>query len=159
MTILSIIDRDRMSLKSRGRSPGGGGGQARHGDTSGRGGSLGPGHAGKGQHLKIDGFTFFIKTFSSGSSYSSEAEEGGGVALLDDSRQSSSNTSPSHTLGGGGGHGESNSIWYDEFDSSGLEPEKKQKALDLFQAKMNKTKEQIKHEQNSRDANVDEYLR
>jgi len=128
-----------MSLKSRGRSPGGGGGQARHGDTSGRGGSLGPGHA--------------------GSSYSSEAEEGGGVALLDDSRQSSNNTSPSHTLGGGGGHGESNSIWYDEFDSSGLEPEKKQKALDLFQAKMNKTKEQIKHEQNSRDANVDEYLR
>ena len=46
-----------MSLKSRGRSPGGGGGQARHGDTSGRGGSLGPGHAGKGQHLKI--FPFF----------------------------------------------------------------------------------------------------
>ena len=42
-----------MSLKSRGRSPGGGGGQARHGDTSGRGGSLGPGHAGKGQHLKL----------------------------------------------------------------------------------------------------------
>ena len=81
------------------------------------------------------------------------------MALLDDSRQSSNNTSPSHTLGGGGGHGESNSIWYDEFDSSGLEPEKKQKALDLFQAKMNKTKEQIKHDQNSRDANVDEYLR
>ena len=48
---------------------------------------------------------------------------------------------------------------YDEFDSSGLAPEKKQKALDVFQAKMNKTKELIKHEQNSRDANVDEYLR
>ena len=48
---------------------------------------------------------------------------------------------------------------YDEYDSSGLEPERKQKALDLFQTKMNKTKEQIKHEQNSRDANVDEYLR
>ena len=35
----------------------------------------------------------------------------------------------------------------------------KQKALDQFQAKINKTKEQIKDEQNSRDENVDEYLR
>ena len=48
---------------------------------------------------------------------------------------------------------------YDEFDGSGLDPVAKQKALDQFQAKMNKTKEQIKEEQNSRDENVDEYLR
>ena len=53
----------------------------------------------------------------------------------------------------------SNSIWYDEFDSSGLDPVAKQKALDQFQTKINKTKEQIKDEQNSRDENVDEYLR
>ena len=137
-----------MSLKSRGRSPGGGhghggSGHARHVDqvTAARGGSLGPGHA--------------------GSSYSSETEE----IMLNESRHSSNNTSPSHTLAGHNTsvdtshHGESNSIWYDEFDSSGLEPKKKQKALDLFQAKINKTKEQIKEEQNSRDANVDEYLR
>ena len=58
--------------------------------------------------------------------------------MLDDSRQSSNNTSPSHTLGGGGGHGESNSIWYDEFDSSGLDPADKQKYLDQFQVKINK---------------------
>ena len=88
----------------------------------------------------------------SGSSYSSEADEG---PLLDSSRQSSNNTSPSHTLE----TGQSNSIWYDELDNSGLEPEKKKKALDVFQSKMNKTKDQIKQEQNSRDANVDEYLR
>ena len=90
--------------------------------------------------------------FFSGSSYSSEADEG---PLLDSSRQSSNNTSPSHTLE----TGQSNSIWYDELDNSGLEPEKKKKALDVFQSKMNKTKDQIKQEQNSRDANVDEYLR
>jgi len=129
-----------MSMKSRGRSPGGGG-HPRHAEVAGRGGSLGPGHAG------------------AGSSYSSETEE----MLLNDSHQGSNNTSPSHTLAGHANtsvnQGESNSIWYDEFDSSGLAPEKKQKALDIFQAKMNKTKEQIKHEQNSRDANVDEYLR
>merc|ERR1719342_153200 len=137
-----------MSMKSRGRSPGGGGhprhadvpgAHPRHTEVAGRGGSLGPGHA--------------------GSSYSSETEE----MLLNDSHQGSNNTSPSHTLAGHANtshnQGESNSIWYDEFDSSGLAPEKKQKALDFFQAKMNKTKELIKHEQNSRDANVDEYLR
>ena len=88
----------------------------------------------------------------SGSSYSSEAEEG---PQLDSSRQSSNNTSPSHTLE----TGQSNSVWYDDLDNSGLEPEKKRKALDVFQSKMNKTKDQIKEEQNSRDANVDEYLR
>merc|ERR1719348_739614 len=127
-----------MSMKSRGRSPGGGA-HPRHTEVAGRGGSLGPGHA--------------------GSSYSSETEE----MLLNDSQHGSNNTSPSHTLAGPANtshnQGESNSIWYDEFDSSGLAPEKKQKALDVFQAKMNKTKELIKHEQNSRDANVDEYLR
>ena len=32
-------------------------------------------------------------------------------------------------------------------------------ALDQFQSKMEKTKQQIKEEQNSRDENVDEYLR
>ena len=48
---------------------------------------------------------------------------------------------------------------YDEFDSSGLDPVAKQKALDLFQSKMSKTREQIKEEQSSRDENVDEYLR
>ena len=105
--------------------------------------------------------------YITGSSYSSEAEEGAGHGShLDDSRQSSNNTSPSHTLAGHAQapaetsqEGQSNSIWYDEFDSSGLEPEKKKKALDVFQSKMNKTKDQIKQEQNSRDANVDEYLR
>ena len=55
--------------------------------------------------------------------------------------------------------GESNSIWYDEFDSSGLDPAEKQKYLDQFQVKINKTKEQIKREQLERDSNVDEYLR
>ena len=50
-------------------------------------------------------------------------------------------------------------IWYDEFDSSGLDPAEKQKYLDQFQVKMNKTKEQIKREQLERDSNVDEYLR
>lgn len=70
---------------------------------------------------------------------------------------SSKNTSPSHTLETG--ESLSNSIWYDEFDSTGLDPVAKQKALDQFQAKMNRTKEQIKEEQNSRDENVDEYLR
>ena len=39
--------RDRMSLKSRGRSPGGSGGQPRQAELSGRGASLGPGHAGE----------------------------------------------------------------------------------------------------------------
>ena len=48
---------------------------------------------------------------------------------------------------------------YDEFDGSGLDPVAKQKALGQFQAKMNKTREQIKEEQISRDENVDEYLR
>ena len=32
-------------------------------------------------------------------------------------------------------------------------------ALDQFQSKMERTKQQIKEEQNSRDENVDEYLR
>ena len=79
----------------------------------------------------------------------------------------SNNTSPSHTLAG---HARSDtshldlsdrgeSIWYDEFDSSGLDPVEKQKYLDQFQVKMNKTKEQIKREQLERDSNVDEYLR
>ena len=143
MTVISRINRDRMSLKSRGRSPGGharhDAGHSRHVDqVTARGGSLGPGPAGP-----------------AGSSYSSETEE----IMLNESRHSSNNTSPSHTLAGHNTADTSNSIWYDEFDSSGLEPEKKQKALDLFQAKINKTKEQIKEEQNSRDANVDEYLR
>jgi len=122
-----------MSAISRGRSPG-------HTGQS-RGHSRGHGH---------------------GSSYSSEAEDGAGV-VLDTSRLSSSNASPSHTLSGQGGdtssHG--NSIWYDELDSStsSLEPERKQKALEMLQAKLSKTKEQIKHEQSSRDSNVEEYLR
>ena len=122
-----------MSAISRGRSPG-------HTGQS-RGHSRGHGH---------------------GSSYSSEAEDGAGV-VMDTSRLSSSNASPSHTLSGQGGdtssHG--NSIWYDELDSStsSLVPERKQKALEMLQAKLSKTKEQIKHEQSSRDSNVEEYLR
>jgi len=106
------------------------------------------------------------------STYSSEAEDSQalhpGVLAVEDGgpahvHNSSSNTSPSHTLAHHSsldtGENLSNSIWYDEFDSSGLDPVAKQKALDQFQAKMNKTKEQIKDEQNSRDENVDEYLR
>jgi len=121
-----------MSLKSRGRSPA---------STKLRGGSVGPGQ---------------------GSTYSSEAECEAGMA-------GSNNTSPSHTLAGHAtsdtshldlsDKGESNSIWYDEFDSSGLDPADKQKYLDQFQVKINKTKEQIKREQLERDSNVDEYLR
>ena len=89
-----------MSMKSRGRSPGGGGhprhadvpgAHPRHTEVAGRGGSLGPGHA--------------------GSSYSSETEE----MLLNDSQHGSNNTSPSHTLAGHANtshnQGESNSIW------------------------------------------------
>ena len=111
-----------MSLKSRGLSPA-------TSSRPGRGGSLGPGHA--------------------GSTYSSEAEDPGPGG--------SNNTSPSHTLAG---HARSDTtIWYDEFDSSGLDPAEKQKYLDQFQVKMNKTKEQIKREQLERDSNVDEYLR
>ena len=84
-----------------------------------------------------------------GSTYSSEAEDPGPGG--------SNNTSPSHTLAG---HARSDTtIWYDEFDSSGLDPAEKQKYLDQFQVKMNKTKEQIKREQLERDSNVDEYLR
>ena len=79
-----------MSMKSRGRSPGGGA-HPRHTEVAGRGGSLGPGHA--------------------GSSYSSETEE----MLLNDSQHGSNNTSPSHTLAGHANtshnQGESNSIW------------------------------------------------
>ena len=123
-----------MSLKSRALSP------ASHG-VPGRGGSVGPGH---------------------GSTYSSEAEDGLVIP--------SNNTSPSHTMAGHGAtsdtsnldisdRAESNSIWYDEFDSSGLDPADKQKYLDQFQAKINKIKEQIKREQLERDSNVDEYLR
>ena len=125
-----------MSLKSRGRSPAS--------NNVSRGVSVGPGQ---------------------GSSYSSEAEEAGPGALLG----GSNNTSPSHTLAGQArsdtshldlsDRAESNSIWYDEFDSSGLDPAEKQKYLDQFQVKMNKTKEQIKREQLERDSNVDEYLR
>ena len=107
-----------------------------------------PGH--EDNELRCDANLYLLP----GSSYSSEAEEG---PQLDSSRQSSNNTSPSHTLE----TGQSNSVWYDQddLDNSGLEPEKKRKALDVFQSKMNKTKDQIKEEQNSRDANVDEYLR
>ena len=129
-------DPERMSLKSRGLSP------ANHG-VPGRGGSVGPGH---------------------GSTYSSEAEE---VVL--GLPGGSNNTSPSHTLAGHAtsdtsnldisDRAESNSIWYDEFDSSGLDPADKQKYLDQFQVKINKIKEQIKREQLERDSNVDEYLR
>ena len=122
-----------MSGLSRGRSPGGS-------HSRNRGASSGPGP-------------------TAGSSYSSEAED----PLLDASRHSSSNTSPSHTLAGqGAGHDTShgNSIWYDDLDTSSvLEPEKKLKALEILQSKISKTKEQIKHEQNSRDSNVEEYLR
>ena len=124
-----------MSGLARGRSPGGS-----HSRTRG---------ASSGQAGAVQG---------AGSSYSSEAED----PLLDASRHSSSNTSPSHTLAGQGAadtsHG--NSIWYDDLDSSSvLEPEKKLKALEILQSKISKTKEQIKHEQNSRDSNVEEYLR
>ena len=125
-----------MSLKSRGRSPAS--------NNVSRGVSVGPGQ---------------------GSSYSSEAEEATAGGQLG----GSNNTSPSHTLAGHArsdtshldlsDRAESNSIWYDEFDSSGLDPAEKQKYLDQFQVKMNKTKEQIKREQLERDSNVDEYLR
>ena len=127
-----------MSLKSRGRSPAS--------NIVSRGVSVGPGQ---------------------GSTYSSEAEEAGPGGL--GGLGGSNNTSPSHTLAGHArsdtshldlsDRAESNSIWYDEFDSSGLDPAEKQKYLDQFQVKMNKTKEQIKREQLERDSNVDEYLR
>lgn len=135
MTFRKQPEPERMSLKSRGLSPA-------TSSRPGRGGSLGPGHA--------------------GSTYSSEAEDGLVIP--------SNNTSPSHTMAGHGAtsdtsnldisdRAESNSIWYDEFDSSGLDPADKQKYLDQFQAKINKIKEQIKREQLERDSNVDEYLR
>ena len=93
---------------------------------------------------------------SPASNIASEAEEAGPGGA-----GGSNNTSPSHTLShlDLSDRGESNSIWYDEFDSSGLDPAEKQKYLDQFQVKMNKTKEQIKREQLERDSNVDEYLR
>ena len=131
-------EKERMSLKSRGRSPAS--------NIVSRGVSVGPGQ---------------------GSTYSSEAEEAGPGGL--GGLGGSNNTSPSHTLAGHArsdtshldlsDRAESNSIWYDEFDSSGLDPAEKQKYLDQFQVKMNKTKEQIKREQLERDSNVDEYLR
>lgn len=107
------------------------------------------------------------KCLPGSSTYSSEAEDSQvthpTLSLDEVGHSNSSNTSPSHTLGHHSsqeaGENLSNSIWYDEFDSSGLDPVAKQKALDQFQAKMNKIKEQIKDEQNSRDENVDEYLR
>jgi len=96
-----------------------------------------------------------------GSTYSSEADDSAVSLQVDEPhdrlRGNSSNNSPSHTLETG--ESLSNSIWYDEFDSTGLDPVAKQKALDQFQSKMEKTKQQIKEEQNSRDENVDEYLR
>jgi len=126
-------------MKSRGRSPAPHS-RPREGASGGRGGSQGPGP---------------------GSTYSSEADDSAVNLQVDEPhdrlRANSSNNSPSHTLETG--ESLSNSIWYDEFDSSGLDPVAKQKALDQFQAKMERTKQQIKEEQNSRDENVDEYLR
>jgi len=132
-------------MKSRGRSPAP---HTRPRDNL-RGGSAGP-RPGPGS-----------------STYSSEAEDGQVVVhppLSDEGGlANSSNSSPNHTLAGHAsqdqGENLSNSIWYDEFDGSGLDPVAKQKALGQFQAKMNKTREQIKEEQISRDENVDEYLR
>jgi len=126
-------------MKSRGRSPAPHS-RPREGASGGRGGSQGPGP---------------------GSTYSSEADDSAVNLQVEDPhdrlRANSSNNSPSHTLETG--ESLSNSIWYDEFDSTGLDPVAKQKALDQFQAKMERTKQQIKEEQNSRDENVDEYLR
>lgn len=81
-------------------------------------------------------------------------------------------SSPIHNTGAPGGNNPNsssgdadcagNSTWYDELDSSsssGLDPVAKQKAVDQLQAKISKTREQIKVEQNSKEANVDEYLR
>jgi len=126
-------------MKSRGRSPAPHS-RPREGAPGGRGGSQGPGP---------------------GSTYSSEADDSAVNLQVEEPhdrlRANSSNNSPSHTLETG--ESLSNSIWYDEFDSTGLDPVAKQKALDQFQAKMERTKQQIKEEQNSRDENVDEYLR
>jgi len=126
-------------MKSRGRSPAPHS-RPRDGASGGRGGSQGPGP---------------------GSTYSSEADDSAVNLQVEEPhdrlRATSSNNSPSHTLETG--ESLSNSIWYDEFDSTGLDPVAKQKALDQFQAKMERTKQQIKEEQNSRDENVDEYLR
>jgi len=126
-------------MKSRGRSPAPHS-RPREGASGGRGGSQGPGP---------------------GSTYSSEADDSAVNLQVEEPhdrlRATSSNNSPSHTLETG--ESLSNSIWYDEFDSTGLDPVAKQKALDQFQAKMERTKQQIKEEQNSRDENVDEYLR
>lgn len=115
------------------------------------------------------------------SNYSSETEEsgwGGGNNLtvddghahrLDHSSHSghSANVSPNHTLSHAGAaeaqENISNSIWYDELDQgggvSGMDPEAKKKALEMVQSKIGKTKELIKEEQNSRDENVEEYLK
>ena len=79
----------------------------------------------------------------------------------------SANVSPNHTLSHAGAaeaqENISNSIWYDELDQgggvSGMDPEAKKKALEMVQSKIGKTKELIKEEQNSRDENVEEYLK
>ena len=88
------------------------------------------------------------KCLPGSSTYSSEAEDSQvthpTLSLDEVGHSNSSNPPPSHTLGHHSsqeaGENLSNSIWYDEFDSSGLDPVAKQKALDQFQAKMTRSR-------------------
>jgi len=145
-------------MKSRGRSPA----PSSRARDSIRGGSVGPGVSTSNYSSEAEDAPW--SGFSSASGFTLSVDDSHGHRV--DHGTHSANASPNHTLSHSSAaeaaENISNSIWYDELDQSGvsnLDPAAKQKALDTVQSKIGKTKELIKNEQNSRDENVDEYLK
>jgi len=146
-------------MKSRGRSPA----PSSKARDSVRGGSVGPGASTSNYSSEAEDTPW--SAFSSSSGFTLSVDDSHGHRLEHGSH--SANASPNHTLShasaADAAENISNSIWYDELDQGGgvsnLDPAAKQRALDTVQSKIGKTKELIKNEQNTRDENVDEYLK
>lgn len=150
-------------MKNRGRSPAG----SKAKDYRGSGGSSGRSIASDHEHEAVveqtpqGGMASLTVTSALAAATADEALAISGV---------SSNVSPSHHLAAPGGSDTAdssslgNSIFYDDPDAlaqlmGSPDPALTQKAIEQYQAKIVRTKEQIKEVQTSLDDNVNEYLK